>query len=549
MTNAATLDVAIVGGGPVGMVLACELLRHGLTVRIFDKAPATKRYSRAPIFWPRAQDALDLMGIHHLWDGVTSPMRRMNVKVYGKPAGRVELGFGESAHPVAMLVGQDVSEAILDQHLVTLGTPVERSREIVRLDMHANGGALHVVDPLGETERVEARWIVGCDGTMSVVRTETAIAWAGRALTGLKVPVADATPRWPLPAGDGDAYVALTQRGYFLAIPLPERWRIIVAVPDDTPPGKTPTTDLAGVSALAAEALEGPVSLSDAPWVSVVRYGNYIAPVFRKGRALLAGDAAHSIAPLSGQGMNTGVQDAFNLGWKLAYVQKGWSPDSLLDSYTADRHPVAARLVRTTNRFFDRVLRPGALQRRIVRIVAPLALRFDRVRRMIAGFYTETDVSYRHSPLNDNYRNAIPAPGDHVRDAQVTSWPSLDPTRIYDHLRGTHWTIIVFSGLAPSEEYFAGMLMHVAANLSRFGTERLRSLAIIGRPSTTLVSPNPGVSLAIDAWGKAHDKYRGRDGAIVLVRPDGYVALHRPLNSTAFTALERLLTAIMPDRQ
>ena len=414
MNTPVSSDVAIVGGGPVGMALACELLRHGLTVRIFDKAAATKQYSRAPIFWPRAQDALDLMGIHHLWDGVTSPMRRMNVKVYGKPAGRVELGFGESAHPVAMLVGQDVSEAILDRHLTSLGNAVERSREIVDLDVRDDGGTLQVRAPNGEIECVEARWIVGCDGTQSIVRSRAAIGWEGRALKGLKVPVADATPTWTLPAGDGDAYVTLTPRGYFLAIPLPERWRVIVAVPDDTPRGEEPVTDLEGVAALAAEALEGPVTLSDAPWVSVVRYGNYIAPTFRSGRALLAGDAAHSIAPLSGQGMNTGVQDAFNLGWKLAYVHKGWSDDALLDSYTDDRRPVAARLVRTTNRFFDRVLQPGPLQQRIVRVVAPLALRIGRVRRAIAGFYTETDVSYCDSPLNDSARGLVPAPGDHA---------------------------------------------------------------------------------------------------------------------------------------
>ena len=142
MTQSKEVDVAIIGAGPVGMTLACELIRHGLSIRIVDKAPSTKDYGRAPVFWPRAQDALDLMGLHHLWDGKTTPLRRVHVNVYGQPAGTIETDLGESAHPTPMMVGQDVTEKILDEYLRGIDAPVERSVEVTRTELFDHGARI-----------------------------------------------------------------------------------------------------------------------------------------------------------------------------------------------------------------------------------------------------------------------------------------------------------------------------------------------------------------------------------------------------------------------
>lgn len=538
-------DVAIIGAGPVGMALACELIRHGLRVRIFDKSPTTKDYSRAPVFWPRAQEALDLMGLHSLWNGRTTALRRMNVNIYGEPAGVVDLDGCESAHPVPMMVGQDVTEKILARRLAELGCEVTRSSEALDVALRSDGVTLTVRHADGGIESFDASWIVGCDGTQSLVREKTGIEWIGHRLNGLMVSVTDTTARWALPQGDGDAYVALTEHGYLLAIPMPECWRVIVATPDVPGPHRQTSTTLPEVARLTADALGGPVEFSDASWVAVVRYGNYIARDFRRGRALLAGDAAHSIAPLSGQGMNIGIQDAMDLGWKLSYVHKGWAADTLLDSYNEDRRPVAQRLEQSTNRFFRRVLKSDKWRRHLARTAAPLALKSEKLRERIAGFYTGTDIHYSDSPLSDCHRGRHPQPGEHVRDGELIRWPRLEPMRLLDALRGRHWTVMLFSGAsvdADSLNQRCAQLEHLS---DLTGADRLRTLLVVGAPSAPALRACEGITIALDAWRSVHKKYAAGRGALVLVRPDGYVALHRASHAVDFEALHALVERIL----
>jgi 2-polyprenyl-6-methoxyphenol hydroxylase-like FAD-dependent oxidoreductase len=545
MTAVPPIDVAIIGAGPVGMALACELIRHGLSVRIVDKAPATKDYSRAPVFWPRAQEALDLMGLYHLWDGRTVPMHWTHVNIYGRPAGAVAMDQGDSAYPVPMLVGQDVTEQILDAHLRTLGTPVERATEAVRVDVRDDGATVTIRPASGSEEVFEAAWVIGCEGAHSLVRGGAEIDWEGHALKGLMVPIADATVKWPLINAVGHSHVALTDKGYLLTIPLPGVQRIIVAVPDTTPEGEEPTITREGMEAVASEAIGGPVELLEAPWIAVVRYGNHLASAYRAGRALLAGDAAHSIAPLSGQGMNTGVQDAFDLAWKLAYVHKGWAPDALLDSYGADRRPVAERLVHATDRFFDIVLDPGAAQKRLFRAAGPTALKFQKVRDTIAEFYTELDVSYAHSPLNDEHTRRHPGPGEHVRDGELASWPHREPLRFYDLLRGLHWTVIAFSGAEPEADELDALERHLEGLVRPWGPERLAARMIVQATKAPLPAQGATVQMALDAWGGLHQAYGAGGGALLLVRPDGYVAFHRSARPSDFEALTAHVSRVL----
>jgi 3-(3-hydroxy-phenyl)propionate hydroxylase len=318
--------------------------------------------------------------------------------------------------------------------------------------------------------------------------------------------------------------------------------RLLVAIPDDTPKGQQAKVTLEELAALASEAIGGPVKLFDPAWITVVRFGNHLAPTFRKGRALLAGDAAHSIAPLSGQGMNTGVQDSFDLGWKLAYVHKGWAPESLLDSYTAERRPVAKKLTDSTDRFFDMLLDPSTSQKVLFRVAVPAALKLHKVRETAAEFFTEVGVSYSDSPLNDDQHRREPRPGEYIRDGGLVRWPNLEPMRLYDALRGLHWTVLAFSGADSSAESLSSTHQWLSALIGRCGSDRLRALFVVGEPTEPdLPSESGGVTITIDAWRVVHDKYDAFGGALLLVRPDGYITLHRGVSDRDRAALETLV--------
>lgn len=278
------------------------------------------------------------------------------------------------------------------------------------------------------------------------------------------------------------------------------------------------------VARRAAAALGGPVALSDPTWVAAVRFGNHAAPTFRKGRALLAGDAAHSIAPLSAQGMNTGIQDAFDLAWKLAYVHKGWSPDTLLDSYTSDRLPVARRLMNSTDRFFGIARDPSGLQKIAMRTAAPVALGQPRLRAKMAKFFTGLDVRYAKSPLNGERGGSGIRPGTRVPDGMLVQWPEQASRRAYDLLRGLHWTVMVFTGDQADADAISLYAVELGTIVDRFGPARVSGLIVTATSDIQEISVPQGIVVAIDAWQALHRRYGCPAGSIFVVRPDLYIA-------------------------
>jgi hypothetical protein len=240
--------------------------------------------------------------------------------------------------------------------------------------------------------------------------------------------------------------------------------------------------------------------------------------------------------------MNTGVQDSFDLGWKLAYVHKGWAPESLLDSYTAERRPVAKKLTDSTDRFFDMLRDPSTSHKVLFRAAVPAVLRFQKIREKTAEFFTELGVSYPDSPLNDDQHRREPRPGEYIRDGALVRWSNLEPMRLYDALRGLHWTVLAFSGVDSSTDAISDTHQWLSALIGQYGTDRLRALLIVGEPTApSLVSETGGLTISIDAWRIVHDKYDAFRGALLLVRPDGYITLHRGISDRDRAVLEALV--------
>ena len=348
-------------------------------------------------------------------------------------------GFGavDTRYPFILFVSQAETERILVEHLSDRGVTVERGVELVRFDAGDRSADCVLRHGDGREERWRASYVVGCDGSHSAVR-----AGAGFSFQGGSYPetfmLGDVDADGPLEPGAVNSFAG-NGVAMFFPLGLPATWRVIAmdaresgtrsdgSTPDGSPTGPLTLEEL-------QHALAGPtagsVIVRDAVWLSRFRLHHRQVAHYRRGPVLLAGDAAHIHSPVGGQGMNTGIQDAWNLGWKLALVVQGAANEQLLESYEAERWPVGRTLLRYTDRVFStftRAISAGHLASWARAVVAPRVLprllESSWLRRAAFRFVSELGIRYRHSPAVSEGRprlRAGPRAGDRLPDARVT---------------------------------------------------------------------------------------------------------------------------------
>lgn len=340
-------DVLVVGGGPTGLLTACELLRRGVGVRVVDRAPAPVAYSKALLLWPRTVDVLTELG---LADEVARRSIHIDAfRYYSDGHELVDVRF--PAELASRALPQRSTEDMLRAKLAELGGRVEHGVRVLALD-----GVDHSGDPArstaitailehgdGRIERVPAPWVVGADGAGSAVRAQLGISFAGATYPNHFV-LGDARVDGDL--ADDEAHYFQSRNGVLVVVALPHGlFRFFASVPAAPEGG----VDLPLVQRLVDERGPGGLRLYDPEWTSAFRVHRRQAERFQLGRAFLVGDAAHVHSPAGGQGLNTGLQDAHNLAWKLADVVHGRAGHDLLDSYSAERHTVAQDVLRDTD--------------------------------------------------------------------------------------------------------------------------------------------------------------------------------------------------------
>jgi 2-polyprenyl-6-methoxyphenol hydroxylase-like FAD-dependent oxidoreductase len=328
--------VVIVGAGPTGLVLAAELARRGVKPRILDAGPEDVRESRAVAVAARSLELLDDMGLAATLVERGIPLRALNFYQDTSLLAELDTTAADSPFPMDLCIPQWQTTELLRDRVRELGVEVEWNTRLTSYDADATGISIDLVHADGRTERSSTAWLVGCDGSHSSVRQAAGIRWETADLRRGFI-LGDVTTRWDLAR---DRFHVWFARGGLVAVfPMPgSYWRILANTPDDNPPRPPGLEHFA-----AAVAKRTPLDphLTDLQWSSAFVAREGIADRFRKGRVLVAGDAAHSHSPIGGQGMNTGMQDAYNLGWKLALVAPGRARETLLDSYGAERRPVA----------------------------------------------------------------------------------------------------------------------------------------------------------------------------------------------------------------
>lgn len=390
------IDVLIVGAGPTGLVLGLWLQRQAIRVRIIDKAAGPGTASRALVVHARTLEYYAMLGLADEAVEAGRKFDALNMWVSGRHAARAtigDIGEGLSPFPFALILPQDEHERMLLDRLQTLGGTVEYHTELVGFHQERAGVTARVRGPSGE-ENVTARFVCGCDGAHSTVREQLGVTFAGGTYDDLFY-VADVTGSGPVV--NGELHVLLRGTSFNAAFPMKQQGhaRLVGLVPRalrDKPGLRF--EDCAGEIARS-----GGIAVSKVNWFSTYRTHHRVASSFREGRVFLLGDAGHIHSPAGGQGMNTGIGDAVNLGWKLAAVIKGQVSPVLLDSYEDERIPFARKLVETTDRAFEAAVSRSLLARlvrtRLLPLLAPPLLRLGGIRRRLFQAVSQIGISYR----------------------------------------------------------------------------------------------------------------------------------------------------------
>ncbi|MDR6573583.1 2-polyprenyl-6-methoxyphenol hydroxylase-like FAD-dependent oxidoreductase [Curtobacterium sp. 320] len=467
-----TTAVLIVGAGPTGLTLACQLARCGVLFEIIEASPGPHAGSRGKGLQPRSLEVLEDLGVVEavLSDAQVMPM--LAIAPDGSTS-RVDevpqslLGRSDIPYPASVITPEwRVEGALRDLlgglgHTVRFGTTFDSCAE-------QSDGIIATVSSGGGTGTIRARWLVGCDGGHSVIRKQSGIAFVGETRDDVRMLVADVR----VDGLDRGSWYMWRSEGEMASLcPLPST--DLFQFQAGIEPGVEPDLSVQNLQAVLDRVSgRGDVRIVDAPWTSVWLANTRLAERYRHGRVFLAGDAAHIHPPAGGQGMNTGIQDATNLGWKLTAVEAGASAN-LLATYEAERRPVAERVLSMSNRRMNAVIRDKAL---------PASRDSSTI---------QLDISYRDSPLARDDRNGqgVLRAGDRAPDATGLTARDGSVHRLFELTAGGTWTLLPFGG-APLG-------------------------AVDG---VTVIDVD-------DSDGSLAAAYGATDGTLVLIRPDGYVAL------------------------
>lgn len=536
--------VLIVGAGPTGLMMAIELARRGIIPRIIDKAPHPPTTSRALAIFARTLEIFDDAGLAN--EAIQRGLKVHGINLYAQGKRIVHVYTDELDSPFSFILSlpQSETERLLAQLAERLGVEIERPVTLIRLEPDADGVTAHLRHPDGRRETYRAAWVIGCDGVHSAVRREAGLEYEGVDLPD-RFMFIDARAAWDLPADEGHAF--LSDDGVLVAIPLPREgyWRIIVDLPPDTAPPEDP--DLAFFERFVAERTHLPARLTDNLWISDFGIHQRMVDRYRAGPILLVGDAAHSHSPVGAQGMNTGLQDAYNLAWKLALVIQGVGRPELLDSYEAERKPIA-RSVLTGTEWATRVVTlRHPIPRHTRRRLAQLLMNLEVVQQRLVRTLSELVLDYRQSAIVQEDRASLlqtqfwpdssaekpdvwqwfdfgggPRPGDRAPDASIQSdRTESGESHLFEVFRGTGHTLLLLSGAAATEPDYGKLCRLVQTVEGEVGNYIAAYVVTPGEQlPEALLCPEAAL---LDSRLESHHRYGAGTECLYLIRPDGYI--------------------------
>jgi 2-polyprenyl-6-methoxyphenol hydroxylase-like FAD-dependent oxidoreductase len=408
-------QVLIVGAGPVGLTLAAELTRYGISVRIVDKNAQRTDKSKALVLWSRTLELLNRgVGADAFIDRGMK-MAAANIIAGDQAIGHIDLTNVQSPYDYALMLPQSDTEGLLETHLNKLKVKVERQVEAVTFTQTANDVTTTLRHADGREEVLKTEWLIGCDGAHSMVRHTLGLEFRGETLLTDWV-LAD-LHMTGLQYSDSELAMFWHEDGVLAVFPISQgRYRVIADLGRSTG-AHPPEPTLEQIQALINRRGPSGLTISDPIWLSGFRINERKVDDYRKLRVFLAGDAAHVHSPAGGQGMNTGMQDAFNLAWKLALRCRGTcQTELLLDSYSAERSAVGDQVLTAAGRLTKLAVMKNHTAQKIRNLLGKFLLGLAPVRRFMANQFSELTIGYAHSPLNGSVvrGHSGPSPGERV---------------------------------------------------------------------------------------------------------------------------------------
>lgn len=524
-------DVLIVGAGPTGLTMACELARHGVTPRIIDKSPTPSVHSKAFGIHARTLELFETMGIVEPMLGEGNICNGFDMYNRGKPLAHVIFDTLESRYPYFLILAQSDTERILNAHMESFGIGVEREKELVGIERTDSMITARLKLKDGSEELIDCSYIAGCDGAHSTSRHLLDLEFKGAPYPNYWL-LADCDLDWKYPLHHLSVFIHPS--GVTAFFPLySDRGRLMFELPDATIDMEMAEPTIEDVRRHMNEREIDYKSVGSPNWLAYFKLHHRIVDRYGDGRVFLCGDAAHIHSPIGGQGMNTGIQDAYNLAWKLALVLKGNSPENLLDSYNPERHRVGKGVVDLTDMATKMVGIHNPVLASIRNKLVGTISKLDPVQEKLLTTLSQIEVNYRESPIAEErwyqpdaiegfhgYRHDLVA-GERVKDYPLMSLDGKGSSRLYDLFRDVRHKLLLFTGSQPEDmelnelrkirssigsEYGDTIEVHVIAGTDGLPAD-LKTMGPVWRDKDLLMHKDFGAARA----------------SLYLLRPDSYI--------------------------
>lgn len=509
--SAGRLPILVVGAGPTGLTVATVLASYGVPVRIVEKKARLSQTSKATNLMRRNQELMYALGLQERLEQVSGKMSRLMVHAYGKCFGPRTMHLNETPFQDVLLCGQHRVEHALADRLATLGVEVDFSVSVTGLHQHEDHVYVDFTNG-GHSTREKYSYVVGCDGYAGVTREYTKLNFQPEK-TGVAIRQVDCHLKWNRLSNTDQMWLFYFDHGFAAVIPLPkDTWRVLFVEPKAAFPSREPTLEEMQFK-LREVSQDGTASLSRPQWFSYTDLTMGIGPGMVDGRIVLAGDVCNPILPNGGQGMNTGIGDAFNLAWKLAAIHQHGGPKSLLQTYEQERHELRSNLQKAqVNSLHYTTLSTPAIMQGIFRLLAEPILNAGGEYAM-ARVFSELSIDTRKSALSlEEVRSGGIKAGDRALDANVVH--DSTPMKLYSIIYQGAWTLLAFTGVRVDHQ---GLSVTTSA-LDRTGRSGLRTFVV---SSSAVVESRNTVLYDLDE--EAHRVYEISKPTLILIRPDGYV--------------------------